>query len=207
MLKVLDVSHWQGAIDWRLVKADAAIMKATQSTTFIDPLFSRNQAGARAAGLLAGFYHFAGGTNPKAEAEYFVKNIGPLKQHDLLVLDWEIEHIDPVGWCLAFLNRVYELTGVRPLLYTNEERLKRLDWTRVYKGDYGLWVAKYSLFQPKTGAWPFYVLWQYTSSGSMSGVSGKVDLSRGNLTLDTLKKYGYQRAECTHSCPVHCDKQ
>lgn len=121
MIKGIDVSRWQGTIDWpKVTGIDFAILKATQGTTLVDVQLSRNRTEARKRGILLGFYHFANGGDPIAEADHFVKNVGALQQGELLVLDWEIPHKDPAGWSRKFLDRVKEKTGVKALLYTNE---------------------------------------------------------------------------------------
>lgn len=213
MIKGIDVSRWQGTIDWpKVTGIDFAILKATQGTTLVDAQLSRNRTEARKRGILLGFYHFANGGDPVAEADHFVKNVGTLQTGELLVLDWEIPHKDPAGWSRKFLDRVKEKTGVKALLYTNEARVISIDWTPVVKGDYGLWVAKYGdndtnpepHERPNDDEWPFYVLWQYSSTGTVPGISGRVDLNIADISLDTLKKYGKQAPACTHCCPLHC---
>src|SRR5262245_24710768 len=60
-LSGIDVSHWQGAIDWAQVKASGrafAIAKATEGTTFVDPSFAANWAGMKQQGVVRSAYHF-----------------------------------------------------------------------------------------------------------------------------------------------------
>src|SRR6187397_331116 len=84
----IDISHWQGTINWGQVAADPkgikfAFMKATEDTNYTDPTFNTNLAGAKAAGILAGPYHFCrldtGSADPvadaAAEANYFLSKI------------------------------------------------------------------------------------------------------------------------------------
>ena len=79
----IDVSHWQGAIDWTMVAASGkrfAYIKASESTDFVDPAFLQNRAGARAAGLYVGAYHFAQPSatagDAVAEADHFIDTAG-----------------------------------------------------------------------------------------------------------------------------------
>jgi lysozyme len=219
MLKGIDVSHWQNVINWDKVDADFAILKATEDVYYKDPTLETNREGARKNNILVGYYHFARGGDVVKEADYFLKSLaGNILPGELLALDWEIEHPEAVQWCRKFLDLVFDKTKVRPLLYTNEYRVKSLDWSAVVKGNYGLWVAKYGLntgyvplFSPDTGAWPFLAIWQYTSRGRVPGILGNVDLNRTKMDLDTLKKYGMPPAAaeekvCAHCCPVHCPK-
>lgn len=212
-MKGIDVSHWQGEIDFGKVASTSTkfvIIKATQGTGYVDPKFAQNKSRARAAGLLVGYYHFADGGDAKKEAQHFVNKVGDIKAGELLVLDWEIGHVDPVGWSKTFLDEVTRIAGFKPLFYTNSARLYQYNWSPVIGGNYGLWVAQYGLNlpivsgSPRIGGWPFYALWQYTSRGSVNGINGYVDMNYTSMTLDTLKKYGKQEAQCNHSCPKCC---
>jgi len=199
MIRGLDCSHWQGTINWSLVKNDNikfAFAKCTQGNSFKDAKYYNNKISCQANDILFGSYHFANGGDPIQEADFYVANIGALKKGELMCLDWEISHSNPVDWCKKFLDRVYSRSGVRPFLYTNEARVKSLNWKPVVDGNYGLWVAKYGInngqmnTKPDTGAWDFYAIWQYTSKGSVKGITGNVDLDTYNGSLDSLKKYG-----------------
>lgn len=213
MIKGIDTSHHQGdkgLIDWKKVKAAGyafAFLKATESTSFQDGQYIRDRKEARAAGMIVGHYHFARGGDAKAEADFFLSIVGEIKEGEPLILDWEIKHPDPVKWCLAWLQRVQDKTGVKPLLYTNEARVIALDWTPVVKGDFGLWVAKYGVNdgnmhdEPKIGKWPFLAIWQYTSAGTVPGIVGNVDLDVAYMSADTLKKYGKRSATVQPATP------
>lgn len=199
-MRIVDVSHWQGKIDWPKTKVDVAIIKATQGTTFLDSQFLRNKQECRNNGILLGYYHFADGGDAIKEADWFVKNVGDTKTGELLVLDFEINILAAGNWCRKFLDRVKEKTGVKPLLYTNEARVKSIDWKEVVAGNYGLWVARYYLntgykppfISPTSGQWPFWAIWQYTSRGRVDGIVGNVDLNYTKMDLETLKRYGKQ---------------
>ena len=211
-MRGIDVSHYQGNVSWSRVKnagMEFAVIKATQGVNLTDSCLATNRAGARATGLLCGFYHFANGGDPAAEADYFLSKVGDLKQGEFLVLDFEINHANPVNWCRVFLDRVKTKTGIKPMLYTNEARVKQYNWMPLVSGDYGLWVAKYGKNdgslgeQPETGAWAAYALWQFTSRGKVDGIVGNVDVNTSKMTVETLKKYG-KAIVCTHCCPLHC---
>lgn len=211
MINGIDISHHQGKMDWSKIKTDFVIIKATQGVSFLDPRFKENQAGVRKAGILLGYYHFANGQDAKKEADHFLKTVGELREGELLVLDYEIDLNNAAAWCKTFLDRCFEKTGIKPILYTNEARVLSINWDVVIKGDYGLWVAKYGSNngqpgkEPATGKWSFYVLWQYTSNGKVTGYPNRVDKNQGTISLETLKKYGKQAPKCTHCCPKHCE--
>jgi GH25 family lysozyme M1 (1,4-beta-N-acetylmuramidase) len=206
-MKGIDTSHWQGdrgLIQWDEVKRagyDFAFMKCTQGTDFLDPMFKRDKKEARKAGLLCGFYHFAGNKNKQAqaptdEADWFLENVGDIQYGEILILDWEINHHDPAGWCRVFLERVYEKIGFRPVFYTYEARILSTDWIEVVEANYGLWIAKYGANdgqmgkKPNCGKWSFWAIWQFTSKGNVPGIKGPVDLNYTDMDLKTLKKYG-----------------
>ena len=204
----IDVSHWQGTISWPTVAASGktfAFLKATQGTTYLDATYATNRSGANANGLPVGAYHFADVTKSpsqsagaQAEAEWFVANAA-LKAGDLPpVLD--IEQNNGLGtlaltnWVMTWLERVRQLTGIYPMIYTSPGGWNARfgsDGNVVAQSGYGLlWVADWrGNLAPEVPAnnwngkgWTF---WQYTSSGSVPGISGNVDLDRYNGTDPT----------------------
>ena len=82
----------------------------------------------------------------------------------MLVLDYEGKSlsITPV-WAREFLDKVFQITGVRPMIYMSESACKTVG-PAVVDGNYGLWVAKYSKNKPKVDPWKFSAMWQYTST-------------------------------------------
>lgn len=215
MIKGIDVSHYQneaGKIDWARVKAakyDFAYIKATEATSYKDPYYQVNIDGASKAGLVVGSYHFARGNDPVKEADHFISTVGKMQKGDFLVLDWEIENADPDGWCRKFLDRCFEKTGVRPLLYTNQDRVNRINWAQVVRGNYGLISARYgdndAVLEPGEEAsadeFPAVAIQQFSSTGSVPGISGRVDLNASDMTVEQLKKYGYQGAPAPTPTP------
>lgn len=194
-INAIDVSQWQGNINWSAVNVPIAIIKMSggDAGLYTDSKANQNYYGAKAAGKLVGGYHFAGGGNPENEADFFVAAMSPLEENDVLVLDWEIEHPDPVGWCTRFVNRVHDRTGVWCLFYTNGARVNAYNWSPVLN-NCGLWVAWYGM-DPE-GNLPIkrsYVMHQYTSGGSVPGIAGRVDMDAWFGTLDQFKKYGYHK--------------
>ena len=92
-------------------------------------------------------------------------------------------------------GRVKEKTGVKAVLYASRSPINSFNWSSVVAGDYGLWVADYGA---NTGAegnkpvvkwWPFYILWQYTSRGHISGYAGNVDMNNFYGDAETWRKY------------------
>lgn len=192
-IEAIDVSQWQGNINWSAVNRPIAIIKMSggDAGLYTDSFANQNYYGAKAAGKLVGGYHFAGGGDPVNEADFFVAAMSPLEENDVLVLDWEIEHANPVGWCQTFVQRVHDRTGIWPLFYTNGARLNQYDWSPV-RNNCGTWVAWYG--RDPEGNLPIsgnYVMHQYTSGGGVPGIAGRVDLDAWFGTLEQFKKYGY----------------
>lgn len=203
-----DISDYQIPVDWQTYAKNTnfVLIKATQKNDFTTKSLKDFQKGARDNNIPLGYYHFAGMADPIAEADYFLQQIGELREGEMLLLDYEPSTIGipqvqaHVDWCKKFLDRVQEKTGVKALIYMNESTCTSLDWTNVVNGGYGLWIAKY-LYNPNpdytgfnTGKWKFAAMYQWTSSQKVPGIlngKGNVDgdVFYGDVT--TFKKYGY----------------
>lgn len=203
-IEAIDISQWQGNIDWNAVDRPIAIIKMSggDAGLYTDSKANQNYYGAKNAGKAIGGYHFAGGGNPENEADFFVAAMSPLEENDVLVLDWEIQHADPVGWCLAFVTRVHDRTGVWSLFYANGSTINAYDWSPV-RNNCGTWVAWYG--QDPEGNLPIsgnYVMHQYTSGGSVPGIAGRVDLDAWFGSVDQFRKYGYHAPVFTPPNPT-----
>jgi GH25 family lysozyme M1 (1,4-beta-N-acetylmuramidase) len=147
----IDISHYQGVIDWGQVAADPkgikfAFMKATENTTYTDPTFDTNLAGAKAAGIYAAPYHFCrldtGSSDPvgdaAAEANYFLSRIKTKYQNGTYLPPMSDLETWPTGfttadlktltiaWEKSFSDTIYNSLGVRPLLYTSQSKATSL---------------------------------------------------------------------------------
>lgn len=192
-IEAVDVSKYQGNINWAAVDRPIVLIKMSggDNGLYTDSQANQNYYGAKNTGKLIGGYHFAGGGNPQNEADFFIAAMSPLEENDVLALDWEINHADPVGWCTAFVNRVHDRTGVWPLFYANGSTINAHDWSPV-RNNCGTWVAWYG--QNPEGNLPIsgnYVMHQYASSGTVPGINGNVDHDAWFGSLDQFKKYGY----------------
>ena len=173
-LYLTDQSHWQTVGNY---PGDAVIIKATDGTGVVDPSCDQHYQAAQAQGKLLGVYHYADLGDPIAEANFFVQNITGYLGTALLALD--VETTANVAWAKQWLDRVYELTKVRPLIYMSASTTHEANWAAV-TSDYALWVAgypaKFNVANPPlpradgadmpyaTGAWAFATIWQYSSS-------------------------------------------
>ncbi|HUQ44677.1 MAG TPA: glycoside hydrolase family 25 protein [Candidatus Limnocylindria bacterium] len=189
----IDVSHWQGVIDWTKVKGAGktfAIAKATEGTSFKDDRYNANKSGAMSLGIKFGAYHFAQpANNPVAEADWFVNNSG--YQRGMIVPTLDLERTGGLGttaltsWVKSWLGRVYDRLGVRAMIYVSPSFWRTYMNDTRWFADNGyavLWTAHWSTTSPSVPAsnwggrsWTF---WQYTSDGTVPGISGRVDLDR-----------------------------
>lgn len=197
--KALDVSQWQGGIDWNAVKNagyQIAIIKmgGGDAGLYTDTKANANYYGAKNAGLLIAGYYFAGGGNPENEADFFLSLMSPLDTDDVLVLDWEIQNANPVDWCRRFIQRLKDRSAPIPLLYINNYTENSLDWSPVVNQSVALYLANYAI-SPEQDAhlnhFATYIMHQYTSSGTVPGISGRVDLDAWFGSADQFKAYGY----------------
>ena len=196
-LEGLDVSVWQGTIDWSQVAAAGkkfAIIRASAGSLTADTQYAANRSGAKAAGLRIAAYHYA---NPDTatddalnEANWFLQNATPTHGEMIPALDVEVTNGLSVSemqtWVSTWLARVSSVTGVKPMIYSSPNFwATSMGDTRQF-ADAGykvLWIAHWtSASQPTVPAanwggngWTF---WQYTSSGAVPGVTGNVDLDR-----------------------------
>jgi GH25 family lysozyme M1 (1,4-beta-N-acetylmuramidase) len=176
-----------------------------------DQFYDRNYRRARKAGIRVGAYHraFTGGNGPKGvrkdarkEANVFLEEVGgELREQDLPpVLDVEVPFDDLDGaslrrWIRVWLVKVEKELGVKPLIYTNASSWSVVgDTTRFAERGYRLWVANFEVERPKVPAANWgglgWSIWQYTSSGSVDGIAGDVDLNYSRVPLDDLDEAG-----------------
>lgn len=189
----IDVSSWQGGINWSSVRGagiEFSWMKATEGLTYKDPTFSANYLNAYNAGVIRGAYHFArpdvsGGA---AQADFFASNGGAWSRDNLTlpgVLDIEgscygYSQASMRQWVLDFYNTYKARTGRDVVIYTSPS------WWNTCTGGWSgmsalspLWVANWTTGTPSIpSGFPYYTVWQYTSTGAVNGVSGNVDRDR-----------------------------
>lgn len=187
----IDISMWQNGIDLSVVKADFIIVKATEGIGYVDKTCDKFFQKALSLGKKIGFYHFARPTknnDPVREADFFYENCKGYFGKAIPILDWEAENKQNVAYAKAWLDRVYQRSGVKPLIYMSESVANAYNWSSVANADYGLWVAKYrdnnpdynynmanAGTRPRVKWWKFYCMWQWTSTGRLNGYSGNLD--------------------------------
>ena len=197
MLDGIDISSWQQGLDPAKVDADFIIVKATEGTYYTNPYFKKWADATLASGKLLGSYHFVRKGDAIKQADFFVKTVGPYIGKCVLFLDWENAYgVDAMAqgpkWAKKFLDRVYQQTGVKPLIYMSKNVTRQYNWKSV-ANKYGLWVAQYLykyynngsgyIDNPDTdsngfGAWTAPTIYQYNSKGHISGYSGNLDINK-----------------------------
>lgn len=199
----VDVSHYQGTVDWEeLADSDVsfAFTKATGGTSYVDPEFEENWHGIRSQGLYRGAYHyFYASDDPGRQADHFVRTLtqgghGPKDLPPAL----DVEELDGasgddlVEGVLAWLEAVEQQLGKRPMIYSD------LAFAREYLTDqrlgaYPLWIAEYDSEEEgvpspwESTGWAF---WQHGQSSDVAGIDGEVDLDVYNGSERELYLFG-----------------
>lgn len=192
----IDVSHFQGTVNWAEVAASGAsfaFVKATQGITYVDPQFAGNWPAMKKVGLHRGAYHFyEPADDPTSQAQHFLSTV-TLEPGDLPpVLDVEINGgvSSSQLWSgvSTWLQHVQTATGRQPLLYTapgfwdgNSPDLALCS--------YPLWLADYASQPTLPKGWSAWQFWQHSETGTVSGVSTSVDLNLFNGTLSQLQEW------------------
>ena len=177
----IDVSKYQGTINWTKVAKDSTIrfvyIKATEGTSIKDPMYRTNITKAKKAGLLVGSYHLYSSKTTAYQQMANIRSVVKKKEQDLApVLDIEGHHVgrlymERVDKLLELMEKEY---GVRPVIYTSEKLYKTHFAGKKY-AKYHIFIANY-----RTSPTVRHTLWQYTETGHVSGISGYVDIIRIN---------------------------
>jgi lysozyme len=190
----IDVSHYQGSVDWQQVAQGGlafAFAKATEGITYVDPQLAANWAGIRAAGLVRGAYHFfEPNDDPTQQATHFLSTVQPAPGDLPPVLDVEttggVSDTELWSGVTSWLQAVEQATGHQPILYTSpgfwSSHAPDLSLTR-----YPLWLADYADQPTLPDGWTSWLFWQYSQSGSCPGVTGAVDLDVFSGSFQQLK--------------------
>lgn len=185
----VDVSRWQGDIDWPRLRsqgANFAYIKATDGGDHIDPMFRTNWNRAKEAGVKRGAYHFFYWCRVASEqADWFIRNVP--RDPDALppVIDVEYNGESSCRFKLSperarekmqvFMDRLEQHYGKRPVIYTAPDFYK--DNLRGHFRDYPFWLRSVAAHPSKIYPDRKWVFWQYSGSGLSQGVNGKIDLN------------------------------
>lgn len=184
-IKIIDVSHHQGNIDFARVRnsgVSGVILKATEGVSYTDPNFSVYAQAATAAGLPIGAYHFLRSTPVEQQASDFLAAIKPYKL--ALPVACDVEHNELLamgkdkltGFVLAFCAPV-QAAGYKVMVYASKSWLdNNLDIARLRAAGLDIWLAWYSNATPdNTDRSALCDMWQYCSDGRVDGIAGNVD--------------------------------
>ncbi|TQF06771.1 hypothetical protein E6W39_37020 [Kitasatospora acidiphila] len=185
----MDVSGYQGSVDWSTAWADGAsfaYVKATEGTGYTNPDFAQQYNGSYNVGMIRGAYHFAlpNASSGATQASYFVNHGGGWSADGQTLppaLDIEynpygatcygLSQSGMVNWIASFSNTVHSLTGRYPTIYTTT------NWWTACTGNYGgfgstspLWIARYNTSPGALpNGWSYQTFWQYSDSGTFPG--------------------------------------
>ncbi len=193
----IDVSHNNGIIDWDAVKTnpvniDGVFIKSNEGrgTGFIDPQVIFNANGAKRVGIPLSYYHFAtlnsldAVSDATGEANFFIELLKTLPVPDMeVVLDIEENKIglkppDVLVWINTFFNTLKKAGYSKLMIYSYSPFLNLNLPTSHNLAGYPFWVAAYSPKYMIPRGWLNAKLWQYSSTGSVSGIKGNVDLTK-----------------------------
>lgn len=198
----IDVSYYQGEIDWQAVAADGVEFVLVRlgyrgygnGEIRLDPCFEANLRGAGEAGLDVGVYFFSQATTPQEaaeEADFVLETLAGRELEYPVVFDWEwirpgedarTDHMtgQAVTECAAAFAQRIEAGGYQPMLYFNPD-MGYLDYDLAQLKAWPFWLARYSAVPD------FYYdfdLWQFSHTGRVAGIEPDVDL---NLDLRPVK--------------------
>lgn len=207
MLRGIDVSEWQGAIDWDKVK-NSGIEFAIIRTGYgrggnqADEYYVRNVKGAKKAGIKVGLYHYSYAESPEdaiKEAEFCLRIIDNEKLD--LPIYFDIEDKMSIGqldkntrtqMCINFCSTI-EKAGYWAGVYANKNWFDNYLNYDELKARYTIWLAHYGIDSPSLDC----DIWQYTSSGKVNGISGKVDMNY--MYRDLLDEIGSNSGQAPKS--------
>ncbi len=184
----VDISKWQGDVDFEALKAAGnrfVIIKATEGGDHVDERFAANWAGAKAAGLHYGAYHFVYWCRPAHEqAEWFKQHIpnDPNAMPPVLDLEWNGASrtcpgkLDPevAREKIAIMLKELEAhTGKKPIIYTDITFHK--DVLEGYFNEYPFWLRSVASDPEAKYVNRRWAIWQYTTTGRVPGIQGNVD--------------------------------
>lgn len=186
----IDVSRWQGAIDWPAVRAAGiafAYIKATEGGDHADPAFNDNWQGAARAGVPRGAYHFYYFCRPAAEqARWFIQNVprDPAALPPVLDLEWN--HRSPTcrhrpdpatvrAEAVRFLDILTAHYGQRPVVYTTVDFYRETGIGALPGTEF--WLRSVAGHPSTVYPGQRWTFWQYTGTGLVPGISGPVDIN------------------------------
>jgi lysozyme len=185
----VDVSRWQGNVNWDKLRAQGAnfaYIKATDGGDHLDPMFRKNWRNADAAGLKRGAYHFFYWCRTAGEqADWFIRNVPRVEGALPPVIDveWNGESSckrrpsrqKVLEKMQVFMDKLERHYGQRPIIYTAPDFYR--DNLRGAFLDYPFWLRAVAQHPSKVYPGRKWVFWQYSGSGLSKGLKGRIDLN------------------------------
>lgn len=199
----IDISHHQGEINWDdfgLYKNNPIsfiYIKATEGSTYKDPMYSKYVNGVKDKPILLGSYHYFRTSSPVVTQFENFKSTVNIEDQDIIPMvdieeckNWKGQRFHDS--LKVFLNLVEKYYGQKPMLYTVNSFYNKY-MSHKYK-DYYLCIGRYGEHQPNLFDGSSWFLWQYTESGIVPGIEKKVDIDfvnpKYNLKNLKIKKNG-----------------
>lgn len=185
----VDISRWQGDIDWLKLRSQGAnfvYIKATDGGDHLDPMFRKNWRNAAAAGLKRGAYHFFYWCRTAGEqADWFIRNVPKVEGALPPVIDveWNGEssckrrpsRAKVLEKMQVFMDKLERHYGQRPIIYTAPDFYR--DNLKGAFLDYPFWLRSVAAHPSKVYPGRKWLFWQYSGSGLSHGVKGRIDLN------------------------------
>ena len=204
-MNLIDIASWQKGIDLAAVfgqnNLDGVIIKATQGLTYVNTEYAAWVKWLTANNKPFGVYHYCNGQDAAGEAAHFYEVVKQYIGRCVPAADYEGDALHSgTGWLKKFLDKFYDLSGVKCLVYCSQSVTQEQDFNAIASAGYKLWVAQYADMNPVNGflehPWqkgsvkPFdgYVMQQYTSCGRLKGWGGNLDFDLFNGTVDDWTK-------------------
>ena len=194
----IDVSMWQGNIDFNAVKnsgVEAIYIRSSEGTGYIDPYFKTNYEKAKENGIKVGFYHYVTARSTDEainEAKFFVSVINGLSPDMRLAMDFEnfgdlnVYEINEIS--KVFLETLKSESGKDVVIYSDAYNARSV-FSQELANIYPIWVADYFVEEPEdNGKWNSWVGFQYSDEGRINGISGNVDLDKYTDEIFLLDK-------------------
>lgn len=204
-IRGVDVSSYQGAIDWKTLSSQDisfAFIKATEGSNYVDPNFNDNYAGALETDLRVGAYHFFSFDSlGETQAENFISVVKSTDNMLPPVVDFEFygdkesnlpevnstrEQLD------ILLNLIEEHYGIKPIIYATEKSYD-LYLSCQYQ-DYDIWIRNVITY-PKLSDNRKWIFWQYTNREHLDGYNGVekfIDMNVFNGSKEEFDNYAMQ---------------
>lgn len=195
----IDVSYYQGVIDWTRVKdggVEFAFIRVSDGATFRDPKFVSNWTESQSAGVIRGAYQFfRPAQDIDEQAQIMIDSLTQFSPGDLPpVLDVEATGDLPpetiAANATAWVEKVHRATGTSPIIYTGKYFWRDEVGSPTEFSPNPLWIAQYTRLCPALPMpWTTWSFWQQTDKSDVAGIAGPVDGNQFNGSIEDLRAF------------------